>query len=173
MPVLVLLVSTLAFWLIYWFVRMDGLEHVAGIFDRRRREAQRLRAREAERIAPLRAVNDPRDAATIMMLLIVRIGGDPSREQIAFIERTVSAVFGFDGELGAHMTQARFIAGRADSFEQAAGLFGDLFTKRLTGDERRELIEMVEDVARIEGPSEAQTAAIEVLKRRVGLVPAR
>ena len=170
MPVIILVVSTLAFWLIYWFIRMDCLEHLAGIFDARRREAQRLKSREAQRIAPLKAVDDPRDAATILMLLMARIGHDPTREHIAVIENTVRSVFGFDRDLTERMTQARFIASRADNFDQAAGLFADMLNKRLNPDERLHLIDMMGDVARVEGPTEAQNDAIESLKRRLGLV---
>jgi hypothetical protein len=147
MPVVILIVSTLAFWLIYWFIRMDGLEHLAGIFDARRREAQRLKSREAQ-----------------------RINHDPTREHIAAIETTVRSVFGFDRDLTERMTQARFIASRADNFDQAAGVFADMLNKRLTADERLHLIDMLGDVARIEGPTEAQTEAMESLKRRLGLV---
>jgi uncharacterized tellurite resistance protein B-like protein len=170
MPIIALILSTLAIWLIYWFVRMDGLEHVRGIFARRSQEARRIIAREAERTAPLRAVDDPRDAATILMLVIVRTHGDPTREQITAIETTVRAVFGFDRELTEHMTQARFIAARADSFEQAAGLFSNLLNKRLDVTEKHQLIAMLEEVAE---PTEAQTESIEMLRRRLGLAPAR
>jgi hypothetical protein len=69
------------------------------------------------------------------------------------------------------MTQARFIASRADSFDHAAGLLAELLTKRLTVDERLHLLDMLGEVARIEGPTEAQTEAIESLKRRLRLVP--
>jgi hypothetical protein len=64
------------------------------------------------------------------------------------------------------MTQARFIASRADGFEQAAGLFSSLLNKRLDVTEKHQLIAMLEEVAE---PTEAQTDAIEVLKRRLGL----
>ena len=170
MPIIALILSTLAIWLIYWFVRMDGVEHVRGIFARRSAEARRIISRDAERTAPLRAVDDPRDAATILMLLLVRSGGDPTREQIAAIENAVRAVFGFDRELTEHMTQARFIASRADGFEQAAGLFSNLLNKRLDVTEKHQLIAMLEEVAE---PTEAQTNAIELLKRRLGLGPQR
>jgi hypothetical protein len=79
-------------------------------------------------------------------------------------------VFGLDRELTEHMTQARFIASRADSFEQAAGLFSSLFNKRLDVTEKHQLIAMLEEVAE---PTTAQTEAIEMLKRRLGLVPTR
>ena len=170
MPIIALILSGLAFWLLYWFFRLDGFSKVQAIFSRRSQEARLIIARERERTAPLTAVDDPRDAATILMLLIVRTGGDPTREQIAAIETTVRAVFGIDRELTEHMTQARFIASRADGFEQAAGLFSNLLNKRLNVTEKHQLIAMLEEVAE---PTEAQTESIAALKRRLGLAPQR
>jgi len=171
MPVVVLVASTLAFWLIYWFVRMGGLDHFRERSARRKQEARRAQARESERTAPLRAIDDPRDAATVLMLLIPR-GRDPTTAQIAAIENIMRATLGFDADVNERLTHARFIAGCAHSFAQAAGLFADLFDKRLTAEERRELVGMVEEIARIDGLSAIQTAEIDVLKRRVGLVSA-
>src|SRR5206468_449097 len=99
MPIVVLVLSTFAIWLIYWLVRMGGIDHVLGLFHRKSEEARRIVARESERIAALRGVDDPRDAATMLMLLIARAGGNPTREQIAAIESMVRGVFGFGGEL--------------------------------------------------------------------------
>jgi hypothetical protein len=171
MPIVVLVVSTLAFWLIYWFVRMGGVDHFREQSARRKEEARRAKARKSERTAPLRAIDDPRDAALVLMLLIPR-GSDPTRAQFSAIEDTMRGVFGFDTDLIERLTQARFIATCAESFDEAAGLFSDLFNKRLTADERRELVAMVEKIARIDGPSHSQTAALDVLQRRVGLAPA-
>jgi len=172
MPVIALVVSTLAFWFIFWFVRMGGLEHMREASARRKDAARLAKARASERIAPLRAVDDPRDAAVILMLLMARVGRDPTREQIAAIEKIVRSVFGFDHDLAERMRQARFIAGRADSFEQAAALFTDLLNKRLTRDEKRQLVHMVDEVAEIDDRSEAHAEAIDLLARRMGLAPA-
>jgi uncharacterized tellurite resistance protein B-like protein len=171
MPVVVLLASTLVFWVIYWFIRMGGIDHFRASSARRKEEARRALSRELERTAPLRAIDDPRDAATVLMLLIPR-GRDPTAQQVATIEKTMRGVLGFDHDVNERLTHARFIAGCAQNFAQAAGLFADLFSKRLTAEERRELVGMVEEIARIDGPSAIQTAEIDVLKRRVGLVPA-
>jgi hypothetical protein len=170
MPVVVLLASTLAFWLIYWFVRMGGIDHFREQSARRKQDARRAQARESERSAPLRAIEDPRDAATVLMLLIPR-GRDPTAAQIASIEERMRAVLGFDDDVNERLTHARFIASCAQSFAQAAGLFADLFNKRLTPEERRELVGMVEEVARIDGLSPIQISEIDVLKRRIGLAP--
>src|SRR5215471_191090 len=171
MPVVVLLASTLAFWVIYWFIRMGGVDHFVERSARRKQDAQRAQARELERTAPLRAIDDPRDAATVLMLLIPR-GRDPTTKQIATIEETMRAVFNFDHDVNERLTHARFIASCAQSFAQATGLFANLFNKRLTAEERRELVGIVEEIARIDGPSVIQTEEIDVLKRQVGLAPA-
>jgi hypothetical protein len=171
MPVVALLVSTLAFWVLFWFVRMGGVEHFRQQSVRRKQEARRVQARETEKAAPLRAIDDPRDAATVLMLLIPR-GRDPTARQIATIEKNMRVVLGFEDDVNERLTHARFVAGCAQSFAQAAGLFADLFKKRLTAEELRELVGIVEEIARIDGLSTIQTAEIDVLKRRIGIAPA-
>ena len=171
MPIVLLIASTSVFWVIYWFVRMGGIDHFREQSARRKDEARRAQARESQQTAPLRAIDDPRDAATVLMLLIPR-GRDPTPRQIAAVEETMRVVLGFDHDVNERLTHARFIAGCAQSFAQAAGLFAGLFNKRLTAEERRELVEIVEKIARIDGPSANQAADIDGLKRLVGLAPA-
>src|SRR5499427_8363234 len=143
MPIVVLVAGTLVFWVIYWFIRMGGIDHFREQYARRKEEARRAEAREMERTAPLRAIDDPRDAATVLMLLIPR-GRDPTARQIATIEEKMRAVFGFDREVNERLTHARFMASSAPSFGEAARLFADLFNKQLTVEERRELVGLVE-----------------------------
>jgi hypothetical protein len=171
MPVAVLVVSTLLFWVIYWFVRMGGADHFREQATRRKDAARRAQARDQERTAPLRAIDDPREAATVLMLLVPR-GGDPTPGQVAAIQHTMRAVFGFDRDVNDRITHARFMASRAQGFAEAAGLFAELFNKRLTSDERRELVGMVEEIAGIDGPSATQSEAIDALKQRIGLAVA-
>ena len=173
MPIIALVLSTLAFWMFYWFVRMGGVDHIRASSEKRKEEARRAAARERERTACLRAVDDPREAATILMLLIARVGGDPTKEHITAIERLIRVTFGFERELTERMTAARFIASRAEGFEQAAGLFSDLFNARLTTGERQELLGMLEEIAAVDGPSTAHNEAVELIKRRIGLTSAR
>jgi len=168
MPILILVASTLLFWAIYWFIRMGGVDHFRERSARRTDEARRVQVRESERTAPLRAIDDPRDAATVLMCLIPR-GSDPTANQITTIQETMRAVFGFDHDVNERLTHARFIASCAQSFAEAARLFADLFKKRLTAEERRELVGVVEEVARMDGPSAKQIAEIAELRRLVGL----
>lgn len=171
MPIIVLVASTLIFWVVYWFVRMGGIDHYREQSARRKDEARRTQARASERIAPLRAIDDPRDAATVLMLLIPR-GRDPTARQIASIQESMRVVLGFDQEVSERFTHARFIASCAQNFQQAAGLFADIFNKQLTAAERLELVGIVEQIARIDGLSATQAADIDMLKRSIGLVPA-
>lgn len=171
MPVVVFIIGTLALWVAYYFVRFGGLDHLRERSQQRKDAARRVRARESERTAPLRAIDDPRDAATVLMLLITR-GGDPTPGQLSAIEETMRRVFGFDHDARDRLTHARFIASCAQNFEEAAGLFADLFRKQLNAEERRELVGMVEDIARIDGPSAIQTDNLAVLKRKVSLASA-
>ena len=173
MPIIALVLSTLAFWMFYWFVRMGGVDHIRASSEKRKEEARRAAARERERTACLRAVDDPREAATILMLLMARVGGDPTKEHVTVIERLIRVTFGFERELTERMTAARFMASRAEGFEQAAGLFSDLFNARLTTGERQELLGMLEEIAAVDGPSTAHNEAVELIKRRIGLASAR
>ena len=52
-------------------------------------------------------------------------------------------------------------------------MFAKLFRQKLTRDECRQLVDMLEDIARHEAPSESQIEAIAALKPMIGLAPAR
>jgi hypothetical protein len=170
MPVVVFIVGTFALWVAYWFVRMGGIDHLREKSAQRKDAAQRAQARESDRTAPMRAIDDPRDAAIVLMLLITR-GGDPTASQISAIEDTMRRVFGFDHDARERLTHARFLASCAKSFEDAAGLFADLFRKQLNAEEQRELIDMVEEIAKIDGPSAMQIDNLAALKRKMNLAP--
>src|ERR1051325_1982450 len=119
MPVIALILSTLVFWVIYWFFRMGGLDHIQEARAQRRDAERKRKALESQRSAPLQAIDDPREAAIVLMLLIARGGDAPTREQYAAVEDPARRVFGFERDLAERMTHARFVASRADSFEQA------------------------------------------------------
>jgi hypothetical protein len=173
MPIIVMIVSGLAFWTLYWFIQMGGIQHFQQRRAQRKEDAKKDEAKEKARTVALRAVEDPRDAAAILMLLIAREQGDPTREQIHAIEEKLRTVFGFEHELAERMTQARFIARQADGFDQAARVFARLFKQKLTREECAELVDMLEDIASYETPSKSQTEAIAAFKPMLGLAPAR
>jgi hypothetical protein len=172
MPIILMVLGILAFWVAFWFIRMGGIEH----FQRKKAAQQEKAAREAVRerlrTAHLRTVDDPREAAAILMLLLAREQGDPTREQIALIEDKLRGL-GVTQDLPDRMAQVRFLARQTEGFERAARVFAVLFRNRLTAVERGELVDMLEEVARAEGPSEIQSEAITAFKPMIGLAPAR
>ena len=108
-------------------VRPDGRD--SAFPERKKPSARTGQARGGPRgvtVAPLWAVEDPRDVAAILMVLIARANGDPTRERIAR-SKTSCVVFGFQRELTERMTQARFIAQQTDSLEQAAACSPRMF----------------------------------------------
>ena len=169
MPIIALILSTALFWVVYWFIRMGGIDHFQQRKAERKEEARKREAKELARTSTLRAVDDPRDAAAILMLLIARVNGDPTRERIWLIEEKLRTVFGFERELTERMTQARYLAAQSESFEQAAAVFAEMFRKRLTADERQELVDMLEEIARNELPYEREIEAITAFRPKIGL----
>jgi uncharacterized tellurite resistance protein B-like protein len=170
MPIIATVALTLLFWVADWFIRMGGIDHFRAKSAQKKEETRALEVRAGQKAAPLKAIDDPRDAAIILMLLMARLNGDPTREQVARIEKIAATTFGFEHDLAGRMAQARFIASQAVSFEQATGVFSDMLMKRLTAEERNQLIGMVEEIARADGSSLNQIEAIATLNRRIGLV---
>src|SRR3954451_21204298 len=134
MPLIAVILLPAAFWTAYWFIHMGGVEHFQKRAAQRKEERRKAEARERDRTALLRAIDDPRDAATVLMVLVAR-GGDPTAEQLAAIEHAMARVFHFGSDRVARLTQAQFIAGSAAGFDDAAKIFADLFRKRLSAAE--------------------------------------
>src|SRR5881394_1422832 len=109
MPLIMLALGILALGALVWFVWMGGSQN----FQRQKAQQQEKAAREAVRerlrTAHLRTVDDPREAAAILMLLLAREQGDPTREQIALIEDKLRGL-GVTQDLPERMAQVRFIA---------------------------------------------------------------
>ena len=103
------------------------------------------------------------------MVLMACEGGDPTREHIAEVQKIAGDTFGFAHDLPARLAHARFIASRSDSFAQAAALLADIFNKKLTRDEKQQLVGMIRQVAEFEGGRDTDAAAIDGLSRRLGL----
>jgi hypothetical protein len=145
MPVIALILSTLFFWAIYWFFRMGGLEHIQEARTQRRDAERKRKALESQRSAPIQAVDDPRDAA---------------------IEDSARRVFGFEHDLAERTTMPDLWQAAPKASSRRSVCSATLFRARLTDAERHELVDMVEAVAALDGPSEPQREAIDTLRRR-------
>jgi uncharacterized tellurite resistance protein B-like protein len=137
----------------------------------RKEEARQAVVRPTLCHGPLQAVDDPRDAAIILMLVLARSDGEVTPAQAAAVESIARTHFECEDDWLGRMTQARFMASHAKSFDQAADVFTDLFHNCLTPDERRQLVAMLQQVAP-ERPSAAQFAAVMTFKRQLGIASA-
>jgi uncharacterized tellurite resistance protein B-like protein len=171
MPIVALLLGTLGFWVLYWFIRMGGLGHVRELRAQRKEAARQACMHEASRHGPLRVVDDPREAAMILMLVLARGDGETTSEQIAAVEGIARAQFEFEDDWIGRLTQARFMANHTKNFDQAADAFNELFQRCLTLDERRQLMAMLQQVAP-ERPSATQFTAVVTFKRQLGIASA-
>jgi cytochrome c-type biogenesis protein CcmH/NrfG len=172
MPIILLVLGILALSVLVWFVWMGGSQHLQRQKAQQQEKAAREAVRERLRTAQLRTVNDPREAAAILMLLLAREHGDPTREQIWLIEDKLRGL-GVTDDLPERMAQARFVAKQTESFQLAARTFATMLRNRLTDDERRQLVDMLEEVARAGGPSESQNEAIMAFRPMIGLAMGR
>ncbi len=168
MPILLGLIGLLVagvFWLLYAHRTVKGLKEV----DRDTKGAQRRAATAIRTIigTPLERVRDPRLAAVILMIQLVRTGSPVTASEktqiLAFMEaplafETISDAF----EQAWSYTQQRF------PFSQVADPLIPLLRQRLTVDERAELITMLDRVASAHSaPSELQREGIVRLKNRL------
>src|SRR4051812_39310286 len=106
MPIVALLLGTLGFWVLYWFIRMGGLGHVRELRAQRKEGAREACVHEASHHGPLRVVDDPREAAMILMLVLARGDGETTSEQLATVEGIARAQFDFEDDWIGRLTQA-------------------------------------------------------------------
>src|SRR5204862_3950913 len=114
MPIILMILGILAISVLFWFTRMGGIEHFRRQKAQQQEKAAREAVRERLRTAHLRAVDDPREAAAVLMLLLARERGDPTREQIWLIEDKLRGL-GVTHDLAERMAQARFVARQTES----------------------------------------------------------
>ncbi|HEX2726743.1 MAG TPA: hypothetical protein VHN20_13065 [Beijerinckiaceae bacterium] len=172
MPVLLAIVGAVATGLFYWLIWGRGLEYVEHRWrastGRRRDARRRSAAIEQQRVAPLRAIADPRDAAIVLMLTVARQRGVPTPEQIAVVERCMREVLGFGADVTERRTAAAFAAEQVVSAEDALDHLAPVLRARLTGAERAELLDMLAQVAAVhDGPTYQQQRVIDLTERQL------
>lgn len=163
MHIVGLILAPLLFYTVYWFINMNGHEWLASLWDAKKREERARRVAENERMATLRAIRDPREAAGALMFAVARQKGDITREQIAAIETEAKSTLGIaEGRrLVEFVAAARHVAGTAPSATVTVQELAPLLVKSLSDSEKADLIAMLERVAAVDGAmSEEQVALI-------------
>src|SRR5919112_1896125 len=107
--------------LMYWLIWGKGLEYI----DYRWRTAATTRrdaklrgaSKERQRMAALRSIQDPRDAATALMIGVAQERGDITPEQIEAIQQEMRHVLELSDDVACRLSFARFAMEQAASFE--------------------------------------------------------
>lgn len=170
MPVIGAIFGAIMTGLMYWLFWGKGLEYIDHRMrqsaDERRSRKQRAAAEERRRLSGLRTVTDPRDAATILMLLVVLQRGVPTPEQVAAVEEQMRSVLELGGEVTHRLTAARFTAEQCGSFEDAVEELGPMLRAHLSKSERADLVEMLRKVGSLHGgPTSEQERAVALTER--------
>ena len=165
MPVIMAIMGAIFLGLFYWLMWGQGLEYIEHRWTsarKRRSEAEtRAKTLESQQMAPLRAIDDARDAAVVLMILMGRIRGVLTPEQQGAIEDEMRRVLDLEGEVTARFLYSQFAAEQVRDFDKALEGLAPLLREKLGTTERTDLIGMLEVVAKVHGgPTHEQDKAM-------------
>jgi len=179
MPVVLAILGAIASGLFMWVVWGNGMEVINHWLDgraQRSKEARDAKAiaanRERALRAPLRAIEDPREAALVLLLGLAGIRGDITPEQRDVVAANARDKLGLGEKLDHQIALAEFAAKQAPSSNDVVNDLAPLFQLHLNDDELADLMAMVEAIAAVHGgPTEAQSTFITRLQARLGFKP--
>jgi hypothetical protein len=155
MPVIAAVAGAVLTGIFYWLIWGNGLAYIELRWresrDRKDDEARRAAALVAKRSAPLRSIEDPRDAAGVLMCLVARQRGTPTPEQKAAIEQQMREVLDLGREIPQRLSLAMFAAEQASAAEDAVDALAPLLRTRLDRTECNDLLDTLNRVAEIHG----------------------
>jgi hypothetical protein len=165
MPVIMAILGAVFLGLFYWLMWGQGLEYIEHRWTtaRKRRSDAEARAKslESQQMAPLRSIDDPRDGAVVLMILMGRIRGVLTPEQQAAIEDEMRHVLDLEGEVTARFLYSQFAAEQVRDFDKALDGLAPLLREKLGRTERADLLAMLQAVATVHGgPTHEQDKAL-------------
>lgn len=177
MPLIGALLGAIMTGLMWWILFGNGKEAIDMWLDKRNEEARRkqttadaVQARDHDRRAALRTLQDPREAAIAVMVAVAEARGDLTAEQTAEIRAQMRTVLGYTDRLDDHIVLARHASRTAGKPEVVIDETAGLFVECLTPDERDDLMRMIEAVAALHGgATDPQQALLLRLTRRLGM----
>ena len=170
MPIIAAVAGAVLTGLFYWLIWGKGLEYVEHRWkesrDGKRDLARRQAALQAQRTAPLRSIDDPRDAAAVLMCLVARQRGVPTPEQQAAITRQMKDVLELGDDTPHWMALGMFASEKATAPDEAVDELAPLLRGSLNAAECNELFDMLSRVAEVHGgPTPEQEKLIARVER--------
>lgn len=175
MPVLLAVLGALMSGLFMWVVWGNGMEVINHWLDRRADKAKTQKdakaiaeARDRARRAPLRSIEDPREAAMVLLTKLAMLRGEITAEQNLLLSKIAMDRLGLSGKPEHHTALAAFAAKGAPDGDAVVADLSPLFHVRLNAEERDDLFAMMDEVAGLHGgATEAQETMIERLAKRL------
>jgi len=175
MPVLLAILGAFASGIMMWLVWGNGLQVLNAWIDAQSANAKEKRdakaiadARERAASAPLRAIEDPREAALVLLTKLAMLRGEITAEQNVLLSRYVTERFGFDGKPEHRTTLAAFAARSARDADSVVADLTPILHVSLETEALDDLFRMMQEVAALHGgPTEAQERMIERTKARL------
>lgn len=175
MPVIGAIIGAILSGLFMWLVWGNGMQIIQQWLESRARNAKALKdanaiadARDRAKRAPLRAIEDPREAALILLVHLARLRGELTREQRECISALASGHLGLTERPQHHIALAEFAARQVGNGDEVVSDILPLFYARLSPEEISDLFGMLDELAALHGgPTDAQSAMIERTKKRL------
>jgi uncharacterized tellurite resistance protein B-like protein len=168
MPVILALVGAFFSGVVMWLIWGNGLQVVHQWMDQSAERARHEKsakaiaaARERASRAPLRAIEDPREAALVLLTKLAMQRGDITAEQNLALSKIAMDRLALDGKPEHHTTLAAFAARAAKDADAVVADLTPLFHIRLTAEEKDDLFAMMAEIAALHGgPTDAQERMI-------------
>lgn len=181
MPVILAILGAMFSGLFMWMVWGNGMEVVNAWLDNRaskskaKRDAEAIAAaRDRAARAPLRAIEDPREAALVLLSKLALLRGDITAEQNVLLSRYTTDRFGFEGKPEHKTTLAAFAARQGGEADAIVADLTPLLHVSLSPEALDDLFAMMDEVAALHGgPTESQAAMIERTKTRLSYLGPR
>lgn len=150
----------------YWLIWGNGMEQVDYMLGRKRDAKRKAVAIDEAGRAPLKAVEEPRDAATILMVLVATRRGEMTGEQEALILEEMRTTLEYEEDLPGHLSVARHATSNAPSPQVVVTVLRDVLRRHLSRTEFNQLSMMLRKVAALHGgPTEEQEKLISYAER--------
>lgn len=177
MPVIAAILGAIASGVFLWVVWGNGMQVIHAWLDQRgaktkaQKDAKAIAdARDRAARAPLRAIEDVREAALVLLCKLATARGEMTAEQRAAIRELAEGRLGFTGKLENQLALAEFAAKSVAEPTQVVADLTPLLHVRLTAEEKDDLVQMLDSIAAIHGgPTGKQEEMIERLHKRLGL----
>ncbi len=175
MPVILAILGALMSGLFMWVVWGNGMEVINHWLDQRAEKSRAEKdsraiadAREKAARAPLRAIEDPREAVMVLLSKLAMLRGEITAEQNVALSAIATDRLGLPGKPEHHTTLAAFAAKAATSADSVVADLTPLFHVKLSDEELDDLFAMLAEIAALHGgPTEAQEQMIGRVRSRM------